>query len=267
VALEISMNKRQKKKLAKLQRHQPREDAVEPNRGEGNTENEKQTGEAIMTTLTQVDPSPGKGRKPECRYEPPPKWKSVAEVVGIVFAIFYAIVTFFQWRDLRNNFRTDERAWVFLHNRPDMDKPSTFAPIKMERGTPLIYPVRISNHGKTAAQNVVAKAFIDVLDARQEPNLGFVDDPDIHGPQRYEQGITSPGGWMDWDFQRPGRMIDDKEFVGVGQGSAYVVIFGIISYDDIFGNHHWTKFCSWLTPAPGAYSTRSCTAFNSVDKD
>jgi hypothetical protein len=39
-------------------------------------------------------------------------WKSALEVIAIPFAIGYAIISYFQWRDAAHNFRGDERAWL-----------------------------------------------------------------------------------------------------------------------------------------------------------
>ena len=46
----------------------------------------------------------------------------------------------------------------------------------------------------------------------------------------------------------------------IAQGKAYLAIYGIITYDDVFGAHHWTKFCTW--PATnGVFHTYECTQF------
>jgi hypothetical protein len=29
-------------------------------------------------------------------------------------------------------------------------------------------------------------------------------------------------------------------------GKSYVAVYGIVRYDDIFGIHHWTKFCKFF---------------------
>jgi alkyl hydroperoxide reductase subunit AhpC len=39
-------------------------------------------------------------------------WKAAIEIIGIAFAVGYAIVTYLQWQDLRHNFIVDERAWL-----------------------------------------------------------------------------------------------------------------------------------------------------------
>lgn len=32
--------------------------------------------------------------------------------IGVAGAVVYAVITYFQWRDLRHNFEIDERAWI-----------------------------------------------------------------------------------------------------------------------------------------------------------
>ena len=59
-------------------------------------------------------------------------------------------------------------------------------------------------------------------------------------------------------------MKTSPKITAIADGKSYVAIYGIITYDDVFGDHHWTKFCSW--PAiNGVFHTYQCTQFNSVD--
>lgn len=41
--------------------------------------------------------------------------------------------------------------------------------------------------------------------------------------------------------------------------------YGMITYEDIFGGHHWTKFCYFNTPRTGNWS--SCPTYNETDTD
>jgi len=46
---------------------------------------------------------------------------------------------------------------------------------------------------------------------------------------------------------------------------AYIAVHGIVTYDDIFGSHHWTKFCAWKSGSVGTYSAIKCADYNNVD--
>ena len=60
-----------------------------------------------------VRPSPKQQPGPQKkRYQSFDWWKSRLEVAAYIFAVVYAVITYFQWRDLRHNFMVDERAWV-----------------------------------------------------------------------------------------------------------------------------------------------------------
>jgi hypothetical protein len=44
-----------------------------------------------------------------------------------------------------------------------------------------------------------------------------------------------------------------------------IYAYGIVTYDDIFGKHHWTKFCFLNTP--GTADWHICPTFNGTDTD
>jgi len=46
----------------------------------------------------------------------------------------------------------------------------------------------------------------------------------------------------------------------------YVVVYGIAKYDDIFGVHHYTKFCEPIV-LQGPYNGGECHAYNNVDNN
>src|SRR5260370_1141183 len=61
----------------------------------------------------KVIPAPKNRNEPcQCRYEPTPRWWRIVEGVGVAAVVFYAVVTYFMWRDSHHNFVIDERAWL-----------------------------------------------------------------------------------------------------------------------------------------------------------
>jgi hypothetical protein len=58
----------------------------------------------------------------------------------------------------------------------------------------------------------------------------------------------------------------DEEMKMIANGTGYFVVYGIIKYDDIFGVHHWTKFCDWNS-SNGNFNTFACTDYNDQDSN
>jgi hypothetical protein len=77
--------------------------------------NKNDTASGKPSLAIQIPPSPcnpKKSSKPW--YKTLQGWKTLLEVIAIPFAITYAVVTWCQWRDLRNNFEIEQRAWIYF---------------------------------------------------------------------------------------------------------------------------------------------------------
>jgi hypothetical protein len=163
--------------------------------------------------------------------------------------------------------RKDQRAWVEFQALPD--KPgSEISSVHVDAGKPMTYPLGIKNTGKTPARNMVAKVYLDIIDAGQEPPLDRVEK-DAYQRGIITAGILFPDGDVKQPIIRPTpdgkpRFTTDNEVNAMRDGKAYIAIYGIITYDDMFGVHHWTKFCKWQA-ADGTFHAAQCTAFNNVD--
>jgi hypothetical protein len=134
----------------------------------------------------------------------------------------------------------------------------------------LTYPLGMKNSGKTPARNMVAKIYLDIVDASQEPPLERVAT-EAYVRRVMTAGIVLPGVDIKQPIIRPAedgksRLTTESEFTALRDGKAYVAIYGIITYDDVFGVQHWTKFCNWETGSGnGTFHTERCTAYNDVD--
>jgi hypothetical protein len=168
--------------------------------------------------------------------------------------------------------RKDQRAWVefqALPNKPGSDISS----VRLDAGQPMTYPLGIKNSGKTPARNMVAKIYLDIIDANQEPPLERV------ATDTYERGVITAGIiFPDSDIKQPvvrptedgkPRLTAESEVNAMRDGKAYIAIYGIITYDDVFGVHHWTKFCrGQAADGVGAMlHIVQCIAYNDVDSN
>jgi hypothetical protein len=168
--------------------------------------------------------------------------------------------------------QADERAWLEFR----IQKPQAGGDVgpRVSSGQPLDLPVQIMNSGKTVARNVVMDIFVDILDASQEANLDNVADLTNHHHERSTTGTIFPSA----DYKVQITRYRDKggvgpitvpEFIALNEGRSYISTYGIITYDDVFNKHRWTKFCQWgwMNASKGGFSAKKCTAFNSVGGD
>ena len=50
------------------------------------------------------------------------------------------------------------------------------------------------------------------------------------------------------------------------EGRAYIAIYALVAYDDIFGIKHWTRTCGFQALVNGGnFHASQCTAWNDVD--
>lgn len=182
----------------------------------------------------------------------------------VVVAIYQIIIT----KGQLDAMRTDERAWLRLGPQPDtpgVEKSS----ISITCGQPVNYPFQIANIGKTGAINIEAQLYYSILDASQDVPIYEIDDTSTDHPHNYfTTGFIYPNEAMKYTGWRPQKgnsplLVTKDESIGYRDGMKYLAIFGIVSYDDVFGNHHWAKFCRWWANI-GHFNAESCARFNSV---
>jgi hypothetical protein len=203
-------------------------------------------------------------------------WKKLLEIIAIPFAIAYAVVTFFQWRDSNNNFIRDERAWVEIKWSPDNGDDPGHSHLAVAPGSPASSPLKIMNIGKTAAKNISEADYVELRGFSDEVNLSCVDTPQICPHLTSTTGIMFPSTHIDvvatrMTNGREPRITTLEEANAWMKGQVYIAVFGKVTYDDVFGVNHWTKFCFWgnsdITPLNtiSVSASRSCTAYNAVD--
>jgi len=99
-----------------------------------------------------VSPSPENSENCEERENATPprrkpvKWMKVLQGLGIIAGIGYAAVTYFEWREIRDNFMTDQRAWIGVKGFTLYGPPTP--------GQQLIMNITAINTGKTPALDV-----------------------------------------------------------------------------------------------------------------
>ncbi len=208
--------------------------------------------------LSSHEPTPAKyPEKPKKRfYKTFDWWKKVVEIIAIPFAIGYAIITYFQWRDLRHNFEADERAWI---------KAEVNLPLTLDPNAPVVITAR--NVGKSPALEMYGGVVVEVVDADKTPS--YPSGQDI---RQFVARMIFPSDATSIQSGRTPNKPDGTvlpltgdEVRRLASGQAYLAAFGILTYKDQFGGH-WTRFCSskGYQIGPKDYRTLSCANFNTA---
>jgi hypothetical protein len=183
------------------------------------------------------------------------------ERIGILFGVAYAITTILQWRDLRRNFVTDERAWV---NIAPLEQLTT---MPVDSVQALIINARMVNSGKTpATKGIHIECVVEIVKATTPPSFDYngfraITDIPLIFPTHVSDVpcMKSTGNILNPVPVTPDQRRDLKS------GALYLAIFGKIDYRDQFGPH-WTHFCWWQGFAEGAMvASRPCVDYNDVD--
>jgi hypothetical protein len=197
--------------------------------------------------------------------------------------------------------RQDQRSWIKFEIGKLPDVPRAVEPPKpgdpeetpqflpVPAGWPLTIPLRFTNIGKTAAQNIVAAVCIQMIKKGQEPNIpqgrspyltenGMPDrHPTLPGSpaQVARKAILYPQETFKQTFSRMqftasgesvvGPTVTPEEAESITIGTSYIVIWGQVWYSDVFDIRHWTRFCEETSFDGGVAPSKKCAGYSSVD--
>jgi hypothetical protein len=193
---------------------------------------------------------------------------------------------------IRQQMRTDERPWLEFKEGSGN--------INFTVGQAISLPIQFSNIGRTPALHIRAFTCVQIMPVGHDPEFtewnrssSIVIGLDERIPKRYETGkaaskvpskVTPPCNWVEtaiiypqgnegYSFSRKringGKGEDDPlrldEFKCLTDSTAYFSIYGQIWYRDVFGVHHWTKFCASKTFNGTPSQSRKCANYSDVD--
>jgi hypothetical protein len=209
------------------------------------------------TPLVSTAPPQSKQETCHCRPDQTPLWKialeSGAVVVGVVVAIIYGgqLSQMIESNRLtRESYKLDERAWVAVTavngTGPEADKK-------------FMYSVHFVDTGKTPARSVVIHPGDELAPRGQNPNFSVET-----GAVRL--GVLSPSSERTYDNGPipPTRNIQTmtKQDLDILRTKT-LYVHGKITYDDIFGCHHWITYCAYLKDDWSGYAF--CSEGNDTD--
>jgi hypothetical protein len=154
-------------------------------------------------------------------------WKPRLETIAVFFAVGYAVVTYFQWRDSVRNFLTDERAWIAPHG---------VTPHKPYIASHLAITIRYENTGKTPG-------YIDSIVTR----VGFATPTQINWVDTRKAGSEAMAPNQEIPVTTVAKPISDAEFQMIENGKMGLAFDTTVYYHDVFGKFRTTESCVVLT--------------------
>jgi hypothetical protein len=164
-----------------------------------------------------------------------------------------------QVRAVARQMRQDQRAWI---------KVIVYMPDKLPApNVSIAGKINFENMGKTPAKNVVGKAEVQVVESDHSPNFKYHRsypylDAGYMFPNIPGEGLI----WLGDDPKNP-RALTKEERESLEKGGSYLVVYGTVAYADMFGVHHWVRFCSWHAFAETTrdYAAKACADYGKVD--
>jgi hypothetical protein len=178
------------------------------------------------------------------RKSEPPNWceKStlVLEVFGIIGLAVYCFYTIKEWGTFDSERVTMEAESKMFEKQAHTDQRAWIAPLAMDSGyhNSGYFRINYKNTGKTPALNV----FGVITNAVSTQTIPRADEM----PAIRENALLPPEGTQFLEANG----ISPPRIQAMQQGTP-IYVYGTIWYDDIFGNHHWTRFGFAVTSIDG----------------
>ena len=180
---------------------------------------------------------------------------ALATVTIAVLTAVYVHYSRAQWRVMReqlNEMKTssalDQRAWVGTIDASQF----TFT-----LGQNVVVVVPVKNSGKTPALMVTTVAAMRTIDAGKVPDFKDLKEPT-------GVGVIQPNAATYMSIFSD-QILNKDMMEELTQGKRVLWIYGTITYDDVFGQHHWTTFARTLNPIKKVWETPP--THNEVDKE
>lgn len=179
--------------------------------------------------------------------------------------------------------RQDQRPWIrFDFGDPNIPHETVNWIVAVDQ--PLVTPVRFTNIGKTAALDVHSFIVVELVKNGSDPKIpkhfGSIAEAKRHGGHRTAtvnlgSGVIYPGSHISDMVPRleivnqqiqPKRLSTDEKNDLIAK-TVHMRVFGEVRYMDVFGIHHWTKFCKESLIDGQEASTSQCAAYGNVDRN
>jgi hypothetical protein len=178
-------------------------------------------------------------------------WRFFVEIVTLVIVAIYAGLTAWQAFSTqtiveltRTQYTLDQRAWLGI--------TEVSTPPDLQAGTVLNPSASLVNSGKTPAISVMRKAGYRILPASVPLNPG----QEVSNQTPISLGVITPGGKRNLAIGDLGAVVKQRA-EELSSGAFRLYLFGDISYNDVFGLRHHTRFCMRMELAKPYATVRS----------
>lgn len=189
------------------------------------------------------------------------KYKTVLESTAVLAGLAVLVVYACQLYVMQHQLRLDQRAWIgfVLPNNFPLDGQTTPATLQ------------VTNFGKTPARQVQGNIVATLMMKIQEPSFDFSVG---HPHNRFYAGAVFPNSPFPVTinvqrYEGTPKIISPADLrKELETGQSYIVFYGEITYEDVFGKKHWTRFCTGSGIAMQELDVlKKCIAYNDVDHD
>jgi hypothetical protein len=162
----------------------------------------------------------------------------IVEILTLGVLVWYTIITNGLWgeADQANrlnikNSHLDQRAWVGVQ---EIHLPKVPTPREQ-----LKFTIGIHNSGKTPGIRAVPRMAYSLTPLSGIDKFGF--EPEIAGTRTFPPGEALYPVYLSIP---KGGAASEQEVTRILDGALPIYIYGVIDYEDIFGEKHFTRFCA-----------------------
>jgi hypothetical protein len=181
-----------------------------------------------------------------------------------------------QVRATQNGLENEQRPWLKLEltGKPSTDpKSPDKVQFDLTVGGPLQIPMSIANLGKTPTEKTISIFFVEVVDAGKEPHIPQIGHRVISVP--HFSGTIFPGDkapvsairFLDSPIGTPWKLepLTPPEANALAEKRAYIAVYGVTKYEDIFHFVHKTHMCRDFYISGEDAGSVLCTLSNTVE--
>jgi hypothetical protein len=164
-----------------------------------------------------------------------------------------------------------------LDQRPWLQIQPLVVNTSWQIGSPIAANVNVINTGKTPAINVIGDIVVDPIPTGGTLKFIYLSDRmHLHMKTNaflpgFPVGFNAGAKVMGTSGSPIDSLVTTENRVKIIDGTIFIVVYGKITYDDVFGAHHWITFCGHSQyTVISVDSTRdiseSCADYNDVDR-
>jgi hypothetical protein len=161
----------------------------------------------------------------------------------------------------RKSAHFDQRAWLGV----------SYGTYRYTVNQPFGATYEVIDTGKTPTRNVSGEVVTKFMKNGEVPSFTYKIKTDVElgtmFPNVRQEAISwlIPPSLKKGEQVRPMKMSREM-FDALHTGNGYIMVYGNIGYDSVFGAHHWIKFCA--TSGPTFFSQpKECLDYNDVDNN